>query len=99
MGVLMRSALRPREPSRQLVAPLTICRFRSWSSDVASLLRGFAKSAAPALLVTAAVLLVVEHWEHFRASDIALLVLIVAAVAIQILNHRAKRITPQDSGK
>ncbi len=52
---------------------------------VASRLRRRVHDLVPALLVTAATLLVVEHWKHFDATDLALLVLILASGAIHLL--------------
>ena len=43
-----------------------------------------AREIAPVLLVSAAVLLVVEHWEHFDTSDFVLLVIILASLGVHL---------------
>jgi FtsH-binding integral membrane protein len=60
-------------------------------SQASSRLRQRVYDLVPALLITAAVLLVVEHWTHFDTTDLALLVLILASVAIHFLARRSTR--------
>ena len=47
--------------------------------------RHHVRLAAPAVLVSTGVLLVVDHWSHFNSSDFTLLALIAACAAIQVL--------------
>lgn len=60
-------------------------------------LRKRAREIAPVLLVSAAVLLVVEHWAHFDRSDAALLALILASAAFQVFGRRGE--TPAPSAR
>ena len=65
-------------------------------SQASSRLRWRIHDLVPALLVTAAVLLVVEHWKHFDATDLALLVLILASVAVHFATRPPTRSGSQD---
>ena len=65
---------------------------RTQGSQPSLPLRRWGRLVAPALLVSAALLLVVDHWEHFDGGDFALLVLILGAAVMQIL-------TPAQSGR
>lgn len=51
--------------------------------------RWYVHELVPAFLVTAAVVLVVEHWKHFDAADVALLVLILASLAVNFVTRRS----------
>ena len=60
-------------------------------SQASSRLRQRVYDLVPALLITAAVLLVVEHWTHFDTTDLALLVLILASAAVHVLARPSMR--------
>jgi hypothetical protein len=63
---------------------------KTMMAGTARLLRTHAREIAPVLLVSAAVLLVVEHWKHFDRSDAALLALILASAAVQVFVREGK---------
>jgi putative membrane protein len=60
-------------------------------SQASSRLRRRVHDLVPAFLVTAAVLLVVEHWTHFDTTDLALLVPILASAAVHFATRSSTR--------
>lgn len=72
---------------------------KTMMAGIARLLRKRAGEIAPAFLVSAAVLLVVEHWKHFGWSDIALLVLILTSAAVQVCAREPGSATATDQSR
>jgi len=60
---------------------------RTRTSSGTARIRTHVRNLAPGFLVAAAVLLAVDHWEHFDMGDLALLLLIVVSAVAQILGQ------------